>query len=127
MEAVSFNCKDSCVVKNPVQCTEQGIILVKVCPPGRRSFVAGKHKIVATFFVVPPVNQVKEQSGIFYIKLTMAYFVNDQTRGSNQTVQDRIGLSCAILVGPEHHGMRIPVLNYIQQLLPVLPEYLEHN
>ena len=41
--------------------------------------VAGKYDVEGAFLVVSPVHQVEEQSGIFFIKHTVAYFVDNQT------------------------------------------------
>ena len=54
-------------VKDPVQGTQQGVVLIEVASPMGRVLVAGKDDIEVTLLVVPPVNEIEEQSGIFLI------------------------------------------------------------
>lgn len=49
--------------------------------PEGRVLVAGEDHIETAFFVVAPVNQVKEQPGILLVKGTVANLVNNQVRG----------------------------------------------
>ena len=65
------------IVKNPVQGTQQSIILVKVGPPMGRVFVAGEDDVEVAFFVVPSVNQVEEQPSILLVELTVPNFINN--------------------------------------------------
>lgn len=53
-----------------------------------RVLVAGEDDIEATFFVVSPVNQVEEQSGILPVELTAAYLINNQARWTHEAVEN---------------------------------------
>lgn len=50
--------------------------------------VSGKDNIEVAFFIVPPVNQIKEQTGILFVELTVAYFVNNQAGRPLQTIEN---------------------------------------
>ena len=76
-EAFALNIEYCGIVKDPVQGAQQGGVLIEVCSPVGRMLVASKNNIEVTFFVVPPVNQVKEQPGILFIKFTVTNFVNN--------------------------------------------------
>ena len=52
------------IVKDAVQRTQQGSVFLKILAPESRVLVAGEDHIETAFFVVSPVNQVKEQPGI---------------------------------------------------------------
>ena len=62
--------------------------------PLGRVLVAGKDDVAVALFVVSPVNQIEEQSGILLIKFTVTYFINNQAGGTNQAVQNRSLLAC---------------------------------
>ena len=77
-EAFALNVEYRCIVKDPVQGTQQGVILIEVGSPVGRVLVTGEYNVEVAFFVVSPVNQIKEQTGILLVELTVANFVNNQ-------------------------------------------------
>ena len=75
------------VIKDSVQRTEQDVFLIEVFPPQRRAPVAGKDNVVDPFLVVAPVNQVKEQPGILFIKFTVANLINNEAGRPDETIK----------------------------------------
>ena len=92
-ETFTTQLKYSGIVKDAVQRTQQGSVFLKILAPESRVLVAGEDHIETAFFVVAPVNQVKEQSGILLVKGTVANLVNNQARGAHKAVEAGIGLS----------------------------------
>src|SRR5699024_4604050 len=92
-ETFTTQLKHSSIVKDAVQRTQQGSVFLKILAPESRVLVAGEDHIETAFFVVSPVNQVKEQPGILFVKGTVANLVNNQARGAHKTVEAGIGLS----------------------------------
>ena len=80
-------------IKDSVESTEQRIIFVEISAPVHRVFVAGKDDIVVSFFVVPPVNQIKEQPCVLFVEFTVANLINYQTGWPHQAVENRGFLS----------------------------------
>ena len=72
------------IVKDPVQRTQQSIILVEIAAPLRKELVAGEHNVEAAFFVVSSVNQVKEQPGILLASLSGGSELVPQLRHLNE-------------------------------------------
>lgn len=62
-ETFTTQLKHSSIVKDAVQRTQQGSVFLKILAPESRVLVAGEDHIETAFFVVSPVNQVKEQPG----------------------------------------------------------------
>lgn len=85
--------KYSGIVKDAVQRTQQGSVFLEILAPEGRVLVAGEDHIETTFFVVAPVNQVKEQPRILLVEGTVANLVNNQARGAHKAVETGIGLS----------------------------------
>ena len=85
--------KYSGIVKDAVQRTQQGSVFLEILAPEGRVLVAGEDHIETTFFVVAPVNQVKEQPRILLVEGTVANLVNNQTRGAHKAVETGIGFS----------------------------------
>ena len=84
-EALAVDVKDGGSVKDPVECAQQGVLLVEVLPPQGRIPVAGEDDVVSPFLVVAPVNQVKEEPGVLLVELTVANLINDETGGPHET------------------------------------------
>lgn len=57
--------KYSCIVKDAFQHTQQGSAFLTILALTSRILVAGEDQIETGFFVLAPVNQVKEPSDIF--------------------------------------------------------------
>ena len=85
--------KYSGIVKDAVQRTQQGSVFLDILAPEGRVLVAGEDHIETTFFVVAPVNQVKEQPRILLVEGTVANLVNNQTRGAHKADETVIGFS----------------------------------
>ena len=79
--------KYSGIVKDAVQRTQQGSVFLEILAPEGRVLVAGEDHIETTFFVVAPVNQVKEQPRILLVEGTVANLVNNQTRGRTRPLR----------------------------------------
>ena len=92
-EALSTQLKYSGVVKDAVQRTQQSSVFLKIFAPEGWVLVASEDHIKTAFFVVTPVNQVKEQSGILLVKSTVANLVNNQTRRAHKAIETGIGFS----------------------------------
>lgn len=101
-EALSLETEYHSVIKNPVQGTQKGIILIKVLSPHGGHLVAGKDDVVSAFLVVPAVNQIKEQPGVLLVKLTVSNFINNQAGLPDKVRNQRIFLSGAS--GVRRHG-----------------------
>ena len=56
-ETLALNGEHCSIIKDPVQSTQQGIVLIEVASPVRGMLVAGKYNIEVAFLVVSPVNQ----------------------------------------------------------------------
>ena len=87
--------KYSGIVKDAVQRTQQGSVFLEILAPEGRVLVAGEDHIETTFFVVAPVNQIKEQPGVLLVKGAVANLVNNQARGPHKAVETGIRLSGA--------------------------------
>ena len=82
-EAFALNVEYCGIVKDPVQSAQQRVILVEVGSPVGRMLVTGEYDVEVAFFIVSPVNQIKEQPGILLVELTVSNLVNNETRRSH--------------------------------------------
>ena len=65
---------------------------MEVLPPEGRIPVAGEDDVIGTFFVVAPVNQVKEQAGVLLVELTVSNLINNKARGPHEAGEHRSSL-----------------------------------
>lgn len=110
-ETLALNGEHRGISKDPVKSTQQGIVLIEVASPVRRVLVAGEDDIEVALFVVPPVNQIKEQPGILLIELTVSYLVNNQAGRPNQTIEYG-----GFLTGPSGSGELVPQLGHLNEI-----------
>ena len=110
-EAFALNIEYRCVAKDPVQGAQQGVILIEVCSPMGRVLVTGEDNIEVAFFVVSPVNQVKEQPGILFVELTVTHFINNQAGGAHEAVKHR-----CLLSGSPGGGELVPQLWHLNEI-----------
>ena len=75
--ALALDIEYNGIVKDPVQSAQQRVILIEVGSPVGRMLVTGKYNVEVTFLVVSPVNQIKEQTGILLVELTVTHFINN--------------------------------------------------
>lgn len=68
-----------CIVEDPVQRTQQGVVFIELVPPCSGHGVAGEDHVEASFLVVPAVHKVEEQPGVLGIEDTVPDFIDDQT------------------------------------------------
>jgi len=59
-ETLALNVEYRGIIKDPIQRTQQGIVLIEVASPVGGVLVAGEDDIEVALLVVPPVNQIKE-------------------------------------------------------------------
>ena len=109
--ALALDVEHDGIVKYPVQGTQQGIVLVEVGFPLRRVLVAGEDDVAAALFVVPPVNQVEEQPGVLLVELAVAYLINNETGGTNQSIQYG-----RLFTGPAGGGELVPQLGHLNEI-----------
>lgn len=50
-----------CIIEDPVQCTQQGVVFIELVPPCSGHGVAGEDHVEAAFLVVPAVDKIEEQ------------------------------------------------------------------
>ena len=110
-EALAADVEDGSCIKDPVECAQQGVLLVEVLPPQGRVAVAGEDDVVSPFLVVAPVNQVEEQPGILLIELTVPNFVNNQAGRAYQTIENGCFLAC-----PSSGGELISQLGHLNKI-----------
>ena len=72
--------------------------------------VAGEYDIEVAFFVVSPVNQVKEQPSILLVELAVTHFVNNKTGRPREAVKQR-----CLFFGPSGGGELIPQLRHLYE------------
>lgn len=99
------------IIKDPVQGTEQGVVLIEIAAPVGRVLVAGEHNIEVAFLVVSPVNQIKEQPGVLFVELTVAHLVNNQAGRTHQAVENR-----CFLAGPSGGGKLVPQFRHLNEI-----------
>lgn len=110
-EAFALNVEYRGIIKDPVQGTQQGIVLIEVASPVRGVLVAGEYNIEVALLVVPPVNQIKEQAGILLAKFTVPYLVNNQTGRTHKAIQYGCFLSCT-----PGSGELVPQLGHLNEV-----------
>lgn len=67
------------VIEDPVKGAKKGSFLVEIFSPQGRASIAGEDDVVGSLFVVAPVNQIKEQTCVLFIELTMSNLINNET------------------------------------------------
>ena len=75
-EAFALNV-ERCIIKDPVQGAQQGVILIEVGSPMGWVLVTGEDNVEVAFFVVSPVNQIEEQPSILLVELAVPNFINN--------------------------------------------------
>ena len=85
-EAFAAQLEHRSIIKDAVQCAEQGGVLVEILAPQRRIFVAGENHVEVAFLVVAAVNQIKEHTGTFLVELAVPNLINNKTAWTHQSV-----------------------------------------
>ena len=86
-EAFAAQLEHRSIIKDAVQCAEQGGVLVEILAPQRRIFVAGENHVEVAFLVVAAVNQIKEHTGTFLVELAVPNLINNKTAWTHQSVE----------------------------------------
>ena len=94
-EALTTQLEYGGVIKDAIQGAQKRGVFLEILPPQRWILIAGKDHVEAALFVVPPVNQVKEETGILLVKGTVANLFNNQTGRPHKAIQTGIGLAGA--------------------------------
>ncbi len=75
---ISAKIENQGIIKDPVQCTQQGVVLTEVLLPLGKLLVVRKNHVVRTFLVVAAVNEVKEKPCVLLVKDTVTDFIGNQ-------------------------------------------------
>ena len=86
-EAFAAQLEHRSIIKDAVQCAEQGGVLVEILAPQRRISVAGENHVEVAFLVVAAVNQIKEHTGTFLVELAVSNLINNETGRPHQTIE----------------------------------------
>ena len=95
-EAFAAQLEHRSIIKDAVQCAEQGGVLVEILAPQRRIFVAGENHVEVAFPVVAAVNQIKEHTGTFLVELAVPNLINNKTAWTHQSVETGVRLTTTL-------------------------------
>lgn len=95
-EAFAAQLEHRSIIKDAVQCAEQGGVLVEILAPQRRIFVAGENHVEVAFLVVAAVSQIKEHTGTFLVELAVPNLINNKTARTHQSVETGVRLTTTL-------------------------------